>query len=173
MSALGPCMTQVTAWYRLLFLHILINKSLSHKQYQSLSAEKNWMGKTAFLALEQQATATTVEILYRILTLFLRTAFWNFPPLIYNSWKLIGGQLVLCDQRGGLCSVNPLWAICGIVKLLVEAMLKCGKCEQNCMKSQHSLKCNLCEQWLHKDCIEGMTKEYYENVVKMNELLGT
>ena len=59
------------------------------------------------------------------------------------------------------------------MKLLVEAMSKCGKCEQNCTKSQHSLKCNLCEQWLHKDCIEGMTKVYYENVVKTHKLLGT
>ena len=33
--------------------------------------EKIWMGKTAFLALQQQATAKTVKILYRILTLFL------------------------------------------------------------------------------------------------------
>ena len=33
--------------------------------------KKKWIAKTMFLALQQQATAMTVKILYRILTLFL------------------------------------------------------------------------------------------------------
>ena len=46
------------------------------------------MGKTAFLALEQQATATTVEILYRILTLFLD--FGDFIASFINKRGLPG-----------------------------------------------------------------------------------
>ena len=48
----------------------------------------------------------------------------------------------------------------------------CAKCDQNCTKSQHALRCECCEQWLHKACIEGMTEEYYDNVVKTKDLFG-
>ena len=49
----------------------------------------------------------------------------------------------------------------------------CPKCDLNCTKSQHSIQCNCCEQWLHKDCVEGMSEEFYDNVVKARELFGT
>ena len=49
----------------------------------------------------------------------------------------------------------------------------CPKCDKNCSKTQHSLQCNCCEQWLHKDCVEGMTDAYYENVQKSFDLFGS
>ena len=48
----------------------------------------------------------------------------------------------------------------------------CAKCDANCTKSQHALQCNCCEQWLHKDCVEGMSEDYYDNVKKSVEVFG-
>ena len=49
----------------------------------------------------------------------------------------------------------------------------CAKCDKNCSKTQHSLQCNCCEQWLHKDCVEGMSDAYFDNVQKSCELFGS
>ena len=67
MSALGPSMIQ-----DIVFTHF--GEYLFETQAISIFErwKKNWIGKTAFLALQQQATAMTVKILYTILTLFSR-----------------------------------------------------------------------------------------------------
>ena len=45
----------------------------------------------------------------------------------------------------------------------------CGKCdtEVNC-----GVQCNSCEIWYHDECVEGITKEYFDNCKKSQEIQG-
>ena len=45
----------------------------------------------------------------------------------------------------------------------------CGKCdtEVSC-----GVACNSCDIWFHDKCIEGMTREYFDNCKKAHELFG-
>ena len=45
----------------------------------------------------------------------------------------------------------------------------CGKCdtEVTC-----GISCNSCEVWFHDKCIDGMTKDYFDNCKKAHELFG-
>ena len=45
----------------------------------------------------------------------------------------------------------------------------CGKCdaEVNC-----GVACNSCDIWYHNTCVDGMTKEYFDNCKKAQELFG-
>ena len=72
----GHCMIQATVSTQ------SVGPSVRRSVGPSVGRSVRRMGKTAPSAPERRATATTVEILYRILTLFLRTAFSNFPPLM-------------------------------------------------------------------------------------------
>ena len=71
----GHCMIQATVSTQ------SVGPSVRRSVGPSVGRSVRRMGKTAPSAPERRATATTVEILYRILTLFLRTAFSNFPPI--------------------------------------------------------------------------------------------
>ena len=46
----------------------------------------------------------------------------------------------------------------------------CGKCDLEV--SGNSVCCNSCDTWFHYGCIEGMSKEYFDNLKKMFELQG-
>ena len=46
----------------------------------------------------------------------------------------------------------------------------CGKCDAEV--TGHSVCCNSCETWFHYNCIEGMSKEFFDNCRKMFELNG-
>ena len=46
----------------------------------------------------------------------------------------------------------------------------CGKCDADV--TGNSVSCNSCDSWFHYGCIEGMTKEYFDNCRKMAELNG-
>ena len=54
-------------------------------------------------------------------------------------------------------------------KAAKKVKFPCGKCdaEVNC-----GVACNSCDVWYHDKCIEGMTKEYFNNCKKAQELFG-
>ena len=39
----------------------------------------------------------------------------------------------------------------------------CGKCD---LEVSCGVACNSCEIWFHDKCVEGMTKEYFDNCKK-------
>ena len=45
----------------------------------------------------------------------------------------------------------------------------CGKCDA---EVQCGVSCNSCEIWFHDKCVEGMTKEFFDNCKKQVELNG-
>ena len=48
----------------------------------------------------------------------------------------------------------------------------CGKCDENCKKCELSVSCGMCEIWWHKDCIEGMTEAYLDQIIKTEKMFG-
>ena len=46
----------------------------------------------------------------------------------------------------------------------------CGKCDAEV--TGNSVCCNSCDTWYHYNCIEGMNKEYFDNLRKMYDLQG-
>ena len=48
----------------------------------------------------------------------------------------------------------------------------CGFCKET-TSSTHSIQCIICEFWHHKKCIPGMTDEYYKQVTRLKEDIGT
>ena len=46
----------------------------------------------------------------------------------------------------------------------------CGKCDTEV--TGNSICCNSCELWYHFGCVEGMTKEYFDNCEKIYKQLG-
>ena len=48
----------------------------------------------------------------------------------------------------------------------------CGFCKET-TSSTHSIQCIICEFWHHKECIPGMTDEYYKQVTSLKEAIGT
>ena len=75
--------------------------------------EKNWIVKTAFLAIQQQATATTVKILYRILTLF--PDFRDFLASLINKqgeWDQIRSMREVITEKVALVINDPFsWCL--------------------------------------------------------------
>ena len=49
-----------------------------------------------------------------------------------------------------------------------KAKFPCGKCDQEA--TGNSLCCLSCEQWFHFACVEGMNKEYFDNLKKMSDM---
>jgi hypothetical protein len=54
-------------------------------------------------------------------------------------------------------------------KAVKKTKFPCGKCdaEVNC-----GVLCNACDIWYHDKCVEGMTKEYFDNCKKSAEIQG-
>ena len=44
----------------------------------------------------------------------------------------------------------------------------CGKCDQEA--TGNALCCLSCEQWFHFACVEGMNKDYFDNLKKMSDM---
>jgi hypothetical protein len=55
-------------------------------------------------------------------------------------------------------------------KPLKKTKYPCGKCDAEV--TGNSVCCNSCELWFHAGCIEGMSKEYFDNCKKTFELQG-
>ena len=47
----------------------------------------------------------------------------------------------------------------------------CGKCNEEVKMNVNSLRCQTCEFWFHYDCVDGMTKEYFDNCRVTYEVL--
>ena len=45
----------------------------------------------------------------------------------------------------------------------------CGKCD---LEVSCGVACNSCEIWFHDKCVEGMTKEYFDNCRKTHDIYG-
>ena len=54
-------------------------------------------------------------------------------------------------------------------KAAKKVKFPCGKCDD---EVTCGVACNACEIWFHDKCIEGMTKEYFDNCLKARELFG-
>ena len=48
----------------------------------------------------------------------------------------------------------------------------CGFCNKT-TNSTHCIQCVICEFWHHKDCIPGMSEEYYKHLNGLKEAIGT
>ena len=51
-----------------------------------------------------------------------------------------------------------------------KAKHPCGKCDAEV--TGNSVCCNSCELWFHSGCVDGMSKDYFDNCKKMYELYG-
>ena len=45
----------------------------------------------------------------------------------------------------------------------------CGKCD---LEVSCGVACNSCDVWFHDKCVDGMTREYFDNCKKAQELFG-
>ena len=55
-------------------------------------------------------------------------------------------------------------------KAAKKVKFPCGKCDTEV--SGNSVCCNSCETWFHYSCVEGMSKEYFDNCKKTFDLYG-
>ena len=54
---------------------------------------------------------------------------------------------------------------------MTKAKFPCGNCNKS-TSGCAALQCSICEMWHHRDCVAGMTKEAYQQVVSMKETMG-
>ena len=54
---------------------------------------------------------------------------------------------------------------------MVKIKFPCGNCNKTTSGSA-VLLCNVCELWHHWECVPGMTKEAYQQIVSMKETMG-
>ena len=76
--------------------------------------------------------------------------------------KTDGAEGAAVDGEGTPTAKNP--------KATKKVKFPCGKCDGE--STGNTLCCNVCEQWFHQGCVDGMTKEFFENCKKGYELWG-
>ena len=53
-------------------------------------------------------------------------------------------------------------------KAAKKVKFPCGKCDLEA--TGNSLCCHSCEQWFHYGCVEGMNKDYFDNLKNMSDM---
>ena len=55
--------------------------------------------------------------------------------------------------------------------VVTKTKFPCGNCNKT-TSGCASLQCSICEMWHHRECVAGMTKEAYQQLVSMKETMG-